>query len=71
MNLFQSITNWIIIEYIIYLTAVGVNCYVLISGYFLVKSEFKLHKVVKICFQKLFYSIGIYVILTCVGIINS
>lgn len=67
---FSSLANWIIIEYITYLTAVGVNCYVLISGYFLVKSEFKLHKVVKIWFQTLFYSVGIYVILTCVGIIN-
>lgn len=53
----------------IFLTAIGVNCYVLISGYFLVKSDFKLNKLVKMWFQTLFYSVGIYVILCCAGFI--
>ena len=65
-----SIVNWVIVNYVIFLTAVGVNCYVLISGYFLVKSDFKLNKIVKIWFQTLFYSVGIYVILSCAGIIS-
>lgn len=70
INSFHSIFNWIIVEYIACLTAVGVNCYVLISGYFLVKSNFKLNKVVKIWSQTFFYSAGIYVILICAGVIS-
>lgn len=37
----------------------GVNCYVLISGYFGAESEFRLDKLIRIYFQVLFYSIGI------------
>ena len=41
----------------------GVNCYVLISGYFGTESEFKFDKLIRIYFQVLFYSIGIAVIM--------
>lgn len=66
---FVSISNWLVIEYIKYLTAVGVNCYVLISGYFLIKSDFKFSKVLKIWIQTLFYSVVICVVLMCTGVI--
>ena len=41
---------------------VAVNCYVLISGYFLVYSHCEGRKVIKIIGQVLFYSIGIYLL---------
>ena len=41
---------------------VAVNCYVLISGYFLCEQKFKISKLVKIYFQVFFYSISIFLI---------
>ncbi len=46
---------------------VAVNCYVLITGFFQVKSEIKMNKIVKIWVKTLFYSISIYIILLIVG----
>lgn len=40
----------------------GVNCYVIISGYFLSDSHFKLEKLLKIYVQVLFYSVAIALI---------
>lgn len=34
-----GISNFVILEYLVYITGTGVNCFVMISGYFLVKSE--------------------------------
>ncbi len=48
----------------------AVNIYVLISGYFLCKSEFKWKKVFKIYIEVLFYSIIIFSILTISGTIE-
>ena len=45
----------------------GVNVYVLISGYFLINSKFNIKKVVKIAVQVLFYSLLIYFILLASG----
>jgi len=44
---------------------VGVNLFILISGYFMSysKKPFKLEKLIKICGQVLFYSIGTYLLL--------
>lgn len=48
------------ISWIFYgLCMTGVNCYVLISGYFYKESEFKLKKLLSLYFQVLFYSIVI------------
>lgn len=41
----------------------GVNCYVLISGYFGTESKFKFDRLIRIYFQVLFYSVGIAVIM--------
>lgn len=46
---------------------VAVNCYVLISGYFLVEGKFKISKVIKLCGEVLFYSITIYLLLVALG----
>ena len=48
----------------------AVNCFVLISGYFLCTARFKLKKLVSLWVQTLFYSIGIYLLvcLSCDGI---
>lgn len=50
------------------LSIVAVNCFVLISGYFLCKSEFKLKKFLKLWGEVIFYSIIIYVIFVIIGI---
>lgn len=51
--------SWIIEAFCI----VAVNCYVYITGYFLVNSKFKIKKILKLWGQVLFYSISIYLIL--------
>jgi len=49
---------------------VAVNVYVLISGYFLVKAEWKLSRLVKLMLQILCYSIGVPVICLLLGVGN-
>ena len=44
------------------------NCYVLISGYFLVKSKFKWKKVIQLWFETLFYSVFIYIVIVVLGL---
>ena len=41
---------------------IGVNIFVLISGYFLINSNFKIKKLLKLWLQVMFYSISIYVL---------
>ena len=48
---------------------VAVNCYVLLSGYFLSSSQFKIKRLVPLILQTLFYSLGIYLVLLYCGII--
>ena len=48
---------------------VSVNCYVLISGYFLAESEWKPGRVVSLAAQVLFYSLFIPIVLLCSGMI--
>lgn len=48
----------------------AVNCYVLISGYFLAESAWKPGRVVTLAAQVLFYSILIPVVLACTGVIS-
>ncbi len=49
---------------------VAVNCYVLLSGYFLAESAWKPGRVVSLVAQILFYSLLIPVVLICVGIVS-
>lgn len=48
---------------------VAVNIYILISGYFLVDSRFKLEKVIQLWLQMFFYSAGIYLLFKALGIL--
>ena len=48
---------------------IAVNCYILISGYFLCEKGFKAMKLVTLIVQTLFYSIVIYVILIVNGVV--
>lgn len=50
------------------LVIVAVNCYVLISGYFLVKSEFKFKKLFKLWGEVVFYSIMVYLVVIVLGL---
>lgn len=49
--------------------AVAVNAYVLISGYFLVTSKFKISKLIALALETLFYSVGVYFTLVLAGVI--
>ena len=42
--------------------SVGVNCFVLISGYYLITSKFKIQKIIHLWGLVLFYSLGIYLL---------
>lgn len=53
------------------LSVVAVNVYVLISGYFLVESEFKPGKVLKLVLQVLFYTILITVLAVAFGLVGK
>ncbi len=47
---------------------VSVNCYILISGYFLCESTFRLRKVIDIVLEVVFYSVGIYLLFCAIGV---
>lgn len=55
--------NWFGVWFLEKVSIVAVNCYVLISGYFLITSEFKWRKLFSIWFQVLFYSICFYFVI--------
>jgi surface polysaccharide O-acyltransferase-like enzyme len=52
------------------LTVVGVNIYILISGYFLCKSKYKLQKTVRLVFETFVFSMGIYLTLVTFGFVT-
>lgn len=60
--------NGIIENCIKSLCIVAVNCYVLISGYFLIESHFTWKKVLKLWGETLFYSVFIYILLIITGL---
>lgn len=45
----------------------GINCFVMITGYFMCKSQITLHKFLKLLFEVLFYNIVIYTIFVITG----
>ena len=50
--------------------AVAVNVYMLISGYFLVESNFKLGRLLNLLCQVIFYSVLVPIVLVCLGILQ-
>ena len=60
--------NRIWLQFIIMGGKIGVNIFVLISGYFLIKrADIKTSKVLKLLLQLIFYSVSIYVVFACLG----
>ena len=45
----------------------GVNLFVLISGYFLVSGKFKFKKLIRLVLEVMFYSVGIYLLMCALG----
>ena len=68
-------TDRSVVNYAAHLTEafciVAVNCYVLLSGYFLVESAWKPGRVVSLAAQILFYSVLIPVVLICAGVVPA
>ncbi|MCM1122523.1 MAG: acyltransferase [Eubacterium sp.] len=60
-----------VMHLIIAFCIVAVNCYVLLSGYFLVESAWKPGRVVSLVAQILFYSLLIPVVLICAGVVSA
>ena len=52
------------------LCIVAVNVYMLISGYFLVESSFKLGRLLSLMLQVIFYSVLVPVVLVCTGVLE-
>ena len=52
------------------MSIVAVNVYMLISGYFLVESRFKLGRLLNLICQVLFYSVLVPIVLVCLGILS-
>lgn len=51
---------------LVFISIVAVNCYVLISGYFLCDKQFKLYRVFSTYLQTWFYSVITFVFLLCI-----
>lgn len=47
---------------------VSVNCYVLISGYFLYTAKFNVQKLISLIFEVMFYSVGIYLLFCVISV---
>lgn len=65
--------NHLFIELVVAITSVAVNCYILISGYFLVALPFKFSRITKVWIQTFFYSVVICTILyfTVSGVVQK
>lgn len=63
----QGYVAWIIEA----LCIVAVNVYVLISGYFLVQSQFKMSRLIELILQVLFYTILVTVVAYALGIVGN
>ena len=61
--------NWFIVQLIVGFCYVCVNCFILISGYFLCTSKFRLVKWVSIWIETMFYSVLIYLLLVVFGLV--
>ena len=67
-NIFEiTSANYWIVKIIYHLSLVAVNCYVLISGYFLTNSKFKLRNILLLWGETLFWSIFISGIFILIG----
>ena len=60
-----------LINFIKHIIIIHVNSFILVLGFFQIRSKFKLSKVFSLLFQTLFYSIIIFFILFKLGVIND
>lgn len=63
-NLAGITPNYLLASWLEALSIVGVNCFVLISGYFLINSTFKWKKVKQLYFTTIFYSVAFFIVYT-------
>ena len=49
---------------------IGVNLFILISGYFLITSKFSIKKLIKLILQTVFYSLLFYIIFASIGMVQ-
>lgn len=59
--------NAVIMEILSLGGRIGYDCFIIISGYFMIKSEFKINKLLRFIFQVTFYSIVLYMIFLISG----
>lgn len=65
---FKNITgNMIFLQFFGFLGKTGINCFVLITGYFMAKSDFKLEKLAKLYLEMKFYTFTIFIIFLATG----
>lgn len=62
-----GIGMFFLVRFLYMLTQISVNCYVMLSGYFLVRSRFRLKKLVEIWMELVFYSFVIKLIFMLTG----
>ena len=61
--------NWFVSQTFFSLSMVAINCFVLLSGYFLCESTIRLGRWLSIWVQVVFYSFGIYLVLCATGVV--
>lgn len=61
--------KWIFVWGVQTITVAAVNCFVLLTGYFMVYSEVKINKILQLWGNVLFFSITIFLSLTILGIV--
>ena len=59
--------NYLSLNFVLIISAVAVNCFVLVGGYFLIKSSARWRKVIQIFFQVLFYSVSLSLLFVLFG----
>lgn len=59
--------NAVIVEILSLGGRIGYDCFIIISGYFMIKSEFKMEKLLRFIFQVTFYSVVLYIIFLISG----
>lgn len=61
-NSWVGIMNFLAVSLLKCITSIGVDCFVMITGYFMIRSSFRWEKLVKIWLQVFFYSMSIYIV---------
>jgi len=67
LHFWAEVINWMISEALIVMASIGVNCFILISGYFLYNREFSINRPIKVWLPTFFYSILFWIVGCCVN----